>query len=220
MIRPCAALLVIGTLLPLATPARAQPSAASFLARAERERQRPRRQLAILRRGVTRLPGELELARALARALTPRDAASARLDSAEARHAVEARAALEAVVLDDPQTRHLLDLQLAWLRALTGDCSGASAEITQRDPRVDRAAALTLRQIAALAIRRGDLRVASVALDRARAADATFQGLDLSRAALACARGQDERAVALLRARLERHPADDPTRHALAGALL
>jgi len=222
MFRACAALLVLTASLTLATPTRAQRTSEDFLARATREQDRGRtaRAVAMLRRGVSRLPGDASLAHALVHALVPEDAAAAALDDTEARAAGEAHAALAAVTGDDSPTRHALDLELAWLRALEGDCAGASEAIARRDPRVDRAAALRLREVAALAIRRGQLQTATVALDRARAADATLEGLDLARAALASMRGQDQRAVSLLRALLARHPEDAEAMHALAGALL
>lgn len=174
----------------------------------------PRRARPLLVRAAARAPSDPRVVSLVSR-LLPTELEALVQPSEEVLRDAAWVSSLAARVAPDTESAHVARLD-AWSEALRGRPVAASFPLTPQDHE----GAATLRRIAALALRRGEVDEALVALRRAHAAfPQQPRGLrDLS--ALLVARGRPGEAVQLLRTRLRIEPDDVETQRDLGLALL
>ena len=120
----------------------------------------------------------------------------------------------------EPDERRSVQLRRAWARFILGDHEPALATFAAQLQLQDHTAARLLSQMAALAVRRGQLHIATRALQMARRAVPQNASLALDHAAVLTARGHPQAALRLIAGVLQTHPDDEQAQQDLAAALL
>lgn len=202
-----------------------------WLQQADREiaRGRTHRALPLLRRVMQRAPGDPRGVLRLAELTLPIEpvevtwepAAEVRASATEVIAGIDrALAGVEGAAPIAAAVRAQLEALKIWAGAVAGDHRAAIDATVRAAGRLDERSMRALRRLAVLAVRRGDLGAADLAIGEARRAWPDDVGLIGEQGAIRLARGQVAQAIEIFREAVQRAPEDLEARRDLAGALL